>query len=98
MRLLVPSNHCGHVDPVRRIATSMNLEWLFTSAGQLAWCDTVLMTEVDFAAVAGHPWFQDELDRECANLLFERMHSEGVVTVFDHTRYLPEVMMDAINE
>lgn len=88
---------CGH-DTKHVPMNSVSLEWLFTNASVLLWADKVLVARQDFDNLHLQEYFDDEVDKECAQLLFGRLHSEGVLETFDPGRYLNELTLRSISE
>ena len=97
-KMLLASMWCGcgpDVGPIPINSTS--LEWLFTNASVLLWADKLLITERDYEHLHRQQYFDDDIDRECARMFFDRLRAEGIIEVFNHNRFLNELVLESIS-
>jgi len=74
----------------------MSLEWFFNNASVLLWADRILVTSKDFETLHLQKYFDDDTDRECARIFFDRLRDEGIIEVFQPDKYLSEPVLASI--
>ena len=75
-----------------------SLEWLFTNTSVLLWVDKLLITSQDFEDLHLQPYFNNLVTQECARMLFDRLHDEGIIEVFDPKKYLNKLTLESIDK
>lgn len=97
-RMLIASMWCSCTSDAKYVPlNSVSLEWLFNNASTLLWADRLLVTRQDFELLHKQPYFDDEIDQECARYLFDTLEREGIIEVFDPGRYLNDITLESIH-
>lgn len=98
-KLLITSVGCGYAPDEEFVPINkVSLEWLFRKGATLLWAETLYMTERDFRNVHELDFFPTEIEKEAARRFFDRLAAEGIVTIFNHGKYLPKITRASIQE
>lgn len=99
-RLLIPGFSLGKIGQCadEPYPQNISLQWLFYTPGTLLWADEILMSQEDYANVHHDIAFRDEIDRECARLLFDRLLSERVISTFVPAEHSTSAVDEAIKK